>query len=426
MTLAEPLVFNPLDPNFRVNPYPLYRRLLSEAPVFQTAFGVPAFSRYEDCITILKDHKHFTSDDRKSPFYGVQREAFTTALGEFADQIDENERPFLFLDPPDHTRLRRLVNLAFTPRAIEALRPRIQQIVDELLDAVQARPVHPEEPGADRGESRRMEVIDDLAYPLPVQVICEMLGVPKEDHPEFRGWSQVLVKSLDPDIAVTPVELQARFKAIVESREYFRKLIAERRRDPRDDILSALIAAEEEGDKLSEPELISISRLILIAGHETTVNLIGNGVLQLLRHPDQLAKFAADPSLARGVVEETLRCDPPVQFDGRLCIESTEVAGARIEAGTFVLMLLGAANRDPAKFDDPETYDITRNDDRHLAFGYGIHFCLGAPLARVEGEIALRTLTQRFKNLRLLADPPPYKEMITLRGLESLPVSFDS
>lgn len=410
MTLADPLIFNPLDPAFRVNPYPTYQRLVREAPVFQTAFGIPAFSRYDDCVAILKDHKRFSSDDRKSPLYGVQREALMTALGDFADQIDDRERPFLFMDPPDHSRLRRLVNMAFTPRAIEALRPRIQEIVDELLDAV-------------AGKSE-MEVIGDLAYPLPVQVICEMLGVPKEDHTVFRGWSQVLVKSLDPDIAVQPAELQARFKAIAESREYFKQLIAERRKNPRGDILSALIAAEEEGDKLSEPELISTSRLILIAGHETTVNLIGNAVLQLLRHPEQAAKFIADPSLARGVVEETLRYDPPVQFDGRNCIEDAEVAGHRIEKGQFVLMLLGAANRDPAKFEDPDTYDITRNDDRHLAFGYGIHFCLGAPLARVEGEIALRTLFQRFKNLRLLTENPPYKEMITLRGLEALPVAF--
>jgi cytochrome P450 len=212
-----------------------------------------------------------------------------------------------------------LVNLGFTPRAIEALRPRIQQIVDELLDAVAAK-----------GE---MEVIDDLAYPLPVRVICEMLGVPEEDHPEFRAWSQVLAKSLDPDIGVAPEELQRRMKAIVESKAYFRQLIAKRREDPRDDILSALIAAEEEGDKLSEAELISISRLILIAGHETTVNLIGNGVLQLLRHPDQLAKLQADPAgLARGAVEETLRCDPGATT--RICIESVDIAERASKRGS--------------------------------------------------------------------------------------------
>jgi cytochrome P450 len=269
-----------------------------------------------------------------------------------------------------------------------------------------------------------MEVINDLAYPLPVRVICEMLGVPEEDHPEFSRWSKILVKSLDPDIGVAPEELQRRAKAIVESKDYFRGLIAKRRQDPRDDILSALIAAEEEGDKLDEIELISTSRLILVAGHETTVNLIGNAVLQMLRHPDALALFQSEPPAhARGVTEEVLRCDPPVQFNGRLCTESTEVGGMRIEAGQFVLMLLGAANRDPAKFENPEVFDITRNDDRHLAFGYGIHFCIGAPLARAEGQIALQRMAERFTDWRLLEEPV-YKEMITLRGLDSLRVGF--
>jgi cytochrome P450 len=411
MTLADPIVFNPLDPAFRSDPYPVYRRLLAEAPVYQTVFGVPAFSRYADVVAMLKDHKHFSSDDRKSPLYGVQQDAFSTALGEYEDQIEEADRPFLFMDPPDHTRLRRLVNMAFTPKAVEALRPRIQEIVDESLDAVEAK-----------GE---FEVIGDLAYPLPVRVICEMLGVPEEDHAEFKGWSAVLAKSLDPDIAVTEDELKRRMQAIIESKEYFRGLIAKRREEPRDDILSGLIAAEAEGDKLSEAELISTCRLILIAGHETTVNLIGNGVLQLLRHPEELARFREDPAgLARGVVEEVLRCDPPVQFDGRVCTEATEVAGQRIEPGTFVMMLLGAANRDPEQFEDPDRFDITRNDDRHLAFGYGIHFCLGAALARAEGEIALRSVVERFPEMRLLDENPPYKAQITLRGLESLRVGI--
>ena len=281
------------------------------------------------------------------------------------------------MDPPDHSRLRRLVNLAFTPRAIEAMRPRIQELVDELLDAIEAK-----------GE---LDVIRDLAYPLPVAVICEMLGVPKEDEAQFRTWSRVLASSLDPDIALPPEVIQQRAEAIRDSRAYFRQLIAKRGNEDRGDILSGLMSASAEGDRLSEAELLSTCTLILIAGHETTVNLIGNGVLQLLRHPDQLAGFVAAPELARGVVEEVLRFDPPVQFDGRMCTEETVVGGYKVPYGSFVMLLLGAANRDPAKFVDPDRFDITRNDDRHLAFGYGIHFCLGAPLARVEGEIALRT-----------------------------------
>ncbi len=407
-TIQEPILFNPLDPNFRANPYPIYRRILSEDPVHQTMFGVRAFSRYEDCLAILKDHKHFSSDDRKSPAYGVEDSAFSTA--NVTEEIGDSDRPFLFMDPPDHSRLRRLVNLAFTPRNVEAMRPRVQAIVDELLDDAVAK-----------GE---FDAIRDLAYHLPVKVICEMLGVPPEDEKEFGGWSKVLASSLDPDIAVPAETIEARVEAIKASREYFRRLVAERRKAPRNDILSALIAAEEEGDKLSEQELLSTCTLILIAGHETTVNLIGNGVLQLLRHPEELARFRADPELAISVVEEVLRFDPPVQFDGRVCIEETTIGGTTVATGEFVMQLLGAANRDPSRFPDPDRFDITRNDSGHLAFGYGIHFCLGAPLARLEGAIALRTLTQRFPNLRLLTDNPPYRAQITLRGLESLPVAL--
>jgi cytochrome P450 len=416
MTLAEPLAFNPLDPAFRANPYPIYRRLLEEAPVFDTPFGVPAFSRFDDCIAILKDHRHFSSDDRKSPMYGQNLASAREILGADA-QVSEDDRPFLFMDPPDHSRLRRLVNMAFTPRAIEALRPRIQELVDELLDAVEARP-------ADAEGTRSMDVIGDLAYPLPVAVICEMLGVPKEDEAQFRTWSRVLASSLDPDIAVPPEVIQQRAEAIKDSRAYFRQLIAKRGSEDRGDILSGLMSASAEGDRLSEGELLSTCTLILIAGHETTVNLIGNGVLQLLRHTEELAKFREQPELARSVVEEVLRFDPPVQFDGRMCTEETEVGGYKVPYGSFVMLLLGAANRDPAKFVEPDRFDITRNDDRHLAFGYGIHFCLGAPLARVEGEIALRTLTQRFKEVRLIDENPPYRAQITLRGMESLRVAF--
>ncbi len=412
MTTAQPIIFNPLDQGFRVNPYPVYRRLLEEQPVHVTPFGIPAFARYADCLAILRDHKRFSSDERKSPTYEMERQAVQAALGPEAELIDDADRPFLFFDPPDHSRLRRLVNQAFTPRAVEALRPRIQQIVDGLLDAVAAK--------------GSMDVIADLAYPLPVIVICEMLGVPPEDQSTFRVWSSELARSLDPAITLPPEVLQRRFRAINDSREYFRALVSERRKAPSSDLLSALIAVEEEGDKLTERELLSTCTLLLIAGHETTVNLIANGVLQLLRHPDELTRFAADPSLAPSVVEEVLRFDPPVQFDGRIAIEEVEVGGFRVPQGQFVLLLLGAANRDAEHFPQPDRFDITRNDDRHLAFGYGIHFCLGAPLARLEGQTALRSLVERFSDLRLLSDPPPYKESITLRGPSALPVRFSA
>ncbi len=423
MTTTQPIVFNPIDPAFRANPYPIYERILAEDPVHMTPFGVRAFARHADCLAILRDPKRFSSDDRKSPFYQPISASFQindgprpgrTHDGEHVpaptEGVSDADRPFLFIDPPDHTRLRRLVNHAFSARTVEAMRPRVQEIVDELLDKAEAK--------------GSMDAISELSYPLPVAVICEMLGVPKEDQPIFGVWSEELAKSLDPAIGQPDEVLQRRVKAVQDSREYFRELAAKRRKNPGGDLLSALIAAEEEGDKLSEGELLSTCTLLLIAGHETTVNLIGNGILQLLRHPDELAKFRANPDLAPTVVEEVLRYDPPVQFDGRICIEQAEVAGVTIEPGNFVMQLIGAANRDPSVFPDPSRFDITRGATNHIAFGYGIHFCLGAPLARLEGQITLRSLTQRFSKLHLESNELRYKNQITIRGLAELRVSW--
>jgi cytochrome P450 len=401
MAQAEPITFNPLDPSFRIDPYAVYRRLLAEDPVHETPFGARVFSRYDDCVAILRDHKRWSSDFRNAEFLPIES-IENDMLGE--------ARPFLFLDPPDHTRLRSLVSKAFTPRVVETLRPRIQEIVDGLLDAA-----------ADKGS---LEVIEDLAYPLPVVVICELMGVPADDHAEFRQWSRELARALDPEPFIAPEVMERRRKAINWFDEFFRALIAERRRQPRDDLLSALIEAEEQGDRLTEAELLSTARLILIAGHETTVNLVGNGTLALLRHPQQLRQLRDDPSLARSATEEVLRYDPPVQYTGRIALEEVEVGGAGFRRGQQAVTLIGAANRDPRQFEDPETFDITRGDDRHLAFGFGIHYCLGAPLARVEGEIALSTLVRRFDGLELLVDELQYKENIVLRGLASLPVGF--
>ena len=414
MTTTQPIVFNPLDPAFRANPYPIYERILAEDPVHMTVFGVRAFARHADVLAILRDPKRFSSDDRKSPFYQPISESFAVNRSEPVVQptegVSDADRPFLFMDPPDHTRLRRLVNHAFSAKTVEAMRPRVQEIVDELLDKVEAK--------------GSMEAIADLAYPLPVAVICEMLGVPKEDQPVFGGWSVELAKSLDPAIGQPDDVIARRVKAVQDSRAYFRALAAERRKNPGSDLLSALIAAEDEGDKLSEGELLSTCTLLLIAGHETTVNLIGNGVLQLLRHPDELARFRADPGLAPGVVEEVLRFDPPVQFDGRICVEETEVGGTTVAPGEFVMQLIGAANRDPSVFEEPGRFDITRNSTNHIAFGYGIHFCLGAPLARLEGQIALRSVVQRFPGMRQESEELRYKDQITIRGLAELKVGL--
>ena len=401
MSKAEPVTFNPFDPNFRIDPYSAYRRLRSEDPVHRSPLGALVLSRYADCVAVLKDRR-WSSDVRNAVQPGFEPDL--DVLGD--------ARPFLFLDPPDHTRLRGLVSKAFTPRVVEALRSRIQEIVDDLLDNV-------------AGDGL-LEVIHDVAYPLPVTVISEMLGVPPDDHETFKGWSQDLARSLDPEPVPSPDALDRLKKALDSFDDYFRRLIAERRKSPREDLLSSLIEAEEEGDRLTEVELLATCRLLLVAGHETTVNLIGNGTLALLRHPDQLRKLKDDPSLAGSTVEEVLRYDPPVQLTGRIASEDMEVAGVTVPKGHSVVLLLGAANRDPDQFPNPERFDITRNNDNHLAFGFGIHFCLGGPLARLEGQIALGTLARRFDALELRTEAPEYKENIVLRGLRSLPVAFSA
>jgi len=267
-------------------------------------------------------------------------------------------------------------------------------------------------------------VIEDFAYPTPVRVICEMLGVPAEDHETFKGWSRELARSLDPEEVLPPDVVQRRQAALESFREYFRGLIAQRRAHPEEDLLSALIAAEEQGDTLTEQELLSTCTLLLVAGHETTVNLIANGVLALLRHPDQLDLLRDEPSFARGAVEEVLRYDPPVQMTVRVALEDMAIGGETIKKGQQAIILLASANRDPAQFPDPERFDIRRQDNHHLSFGHGTHFCVGAPLARLEGEIALRTLVRRLEGLQLLTEEPEYKENIVLRGLAALPVGF--
>lgn len=360
--------FNPFDPAFREDPYPIYRALIEGEPLREGMFGLYVVPRYADVVAMLRDPRS-SNDQRNS-------DQFEQLAAQQAPDADAallmQSQPFLFMDPPDHTRLRGLVNKAFTPRVIDELRPRIQQTVDRLVDAALAR--------------GSMDVIEDLAYPLPVRVISEMLGVPPEDHERFKSWSRVLAKSLDFEFSVPAEVMEERMHAGEAFRAYFRELIAERRSAPKDDLLSALIAAEEEGDKLSEEELLSTCVLLLVAGHETTVNLIGNGVLQLIRHPDQAVRLREDPSLIRTAVEEVLRYDPPVQFTARIALDDIALPSGIVPKGKQAVLLLGAANHDPAQFTDPERFDIGREDNRHVAFGMGIHFCLGAPLARVEGQ----------------------------------------
>jgi cytochrome P450 len=393
---SEPVAFNPFLPEVIANPYPMYHRLRQEDPVHLSPLGIWALSRYDDAAMLLRD-----------PRFG--RRGFQQILeSRFGRQ--GLGQSMLFQDPPDHTRLRTLVSKAFTPRVIEGMRGHIQHVVDGLLDTVEA--------------AGRMDVVADLAYPLPVIVICEMVGVPAEDRDKFRDWSYAIARSLDA-IAVPNEELARRANEAQDAlTQYFARLIEERRRAPRADLLSALIAAEEAGDRLSTPELFATGILLFIAGHETTVNLIGNGTLALLKNPDQLQRLRAEPGLIAGAVEELLRYDSPVQRTGRLLYEDVTIDGKTIPKGSIAVALIGAANRDPAHFPDPDRLDITRSDNRHLAFGWGIHFCLGAPLARLEGQIAFGTLLRRFPRLALGAEEVEYRETSTLRGLRALPVTF--
>ncbi len=399
--MSEDILFNPLLPEFHADPYPFYRRLREKEPVHQSPMGFWVLTRYEDCVAVLRDQR-----------FG--REEFQQMLSSvYGDDSEKQQLPrsMLFRDPPDHTRLRALVSKAFTPRMIETMRDHIQEIVDRLLDRVQ--------------DAGRMDVMEDLAYPLPVTVICEMLGVPINDHASIRGWSADIARSLDAiglpsDQGIVERGRTAR-RALAG---YFRRLVPERRARPQQDLLSGLIAAEEQGDKLSQDEVIAMCLLLFIAGHETTVNLIGNGTLALLRHPDQLRKLQADPSLIGNAVEELLRYDSPVQRTARIASVDAEVAGQPMPKGTMVITALGAANRDPAQFPDPDVLDVTRKDPRHISFGFGIHFCLGAPLARVEGQLALGTLLRRLPKLTLAEPQPEWRESSVLRGLKRLDVTF--
>jgi pimeloyl-[acyl-carrier protein] synthase len=393
-------VFNPLMPEFHSNPYPFYRALREEDPVHLSPLGFWVCTRYDDAVMILRD-----------PRFGREGMAKLMEARLGLTQDTSRARDMLFQDPPDHTRLRALVSRAFTPRVVEVMRPHIQEIVDGLLDRVDG--------------ARAMDVIEDLAYPLPVTVICEMLGVPAADQDIFKSWSTDIARSLDAAILPADSDAIPRGRdARLGLADYFRSLIATRRKDPKPDLLSALIAAEEEGNKLSEGELVSTCMLLLIAGHETTVNLIGNGLLALLQHPDQLRALRDDPGLIQTGVEELLRFDGPVQRTGRMTTAEVEIGDKRIPRDAVVVSVIGAANRDPKQFADPDRLDVSRRDNRHIAFGFGIHFCLGAPLARLEGQIALGTLLRRMPKLALVSDVPEWRESSTLRGLKSLPVTF--
>jgi len=390
--------FDPRSPAFRADPYPFYDMLRSFAPVFfWKPWGLWFLSAYEDCAALLRD-------DRLG--HGQMAAGFAPPQQAALWKMQSNW--LLTMNPPDHTRLRGLVQKAFTPRRVAQLRETIQRLTDELLDRVE-----------DKGH---MEVVADLAYPLPVAVICAMLGVPAADQARFHGWSAAIVRSLD--LTEDEAVYNRASVAAAEMTAYFDDLLVDRRARPQSDILSALVAAEEAGDRLTKDELFGTCSLLLVAGHETTVNLIGNGTLALLRHPDQWRRLCEERGLAANAVEELLRYDSPVQLTSRAALRDVTYKGRTLPRGAFVAFLLGAANRDPAQFADPWRLDLGRANPRHLAFGGGIHYCLGAPLARLEGEIAFGTLARRLPNLTLAGPEPTYRDNMTLRGLERLEVGI--
>jgi cytochrome P450 len=408
---GEPLAtgLNPFVPGFFDDPYQQYRELRETDPVHHSPLGLWFLSRWEDCHKVLR-LPGTSVDDRNATM--VRREELTSA---FDARGARRSRSILSMDPPDHTRIRKLVSKAFTPRTVARLEERVAEVADERLAAAATV-------SADEGS---VDLIESLAFPLPFQVIHEMLGMPDSVEAEvLRGLSQTVTQSLDPILAAVHAD------EIAEAGEQLFGIIGEaitwKRDHLDDDLLSALVLAEEEGSHLSDDELIDNVTLLYLAGHETTVNLIGNGLLALLRHPDQAAVLRSDPSLDNGAIEELLRYDSPVQFSRRIALEPFEVAGQAVEVGEIVMTGLGAANRDPAKFGPTaEQLDVTRADaHHHISFGSGVHHCLGAALARLEGRTTIPRVLRRFPDAELATDTIEWNGRIVLRGVKHLPVTL--
>lgn len=395
-----------LDLSAKANPYPTFSLLRTQDPIHaikledgQTAWFL---TRYEDVLAVLKDQR-FIKDHRKL----LTPEQLELSQGNIGAMMNMH---MLSFDPPDHTRLRALVNLSFTPRLVEQWRERIQVITDELIDAMQEQ------------QGSEIDLIDAFAFPLPIIVITEMLGVPSEDRLKFRAWSNALLDGLNDPTSFEHIQMQ-----MFEFAMYLHNLIETKRQQETDDLVNRLIQVESDGDKLNELELISMIFLLLVAGHETTVNLISNGTLALLQRPDQKRLLQDDPTLIKNAVEEFLRFHSPVaRSTSRWAGEDLEFGGKEMRRGDVVEMSLAAANHDPALFAEPDELDITRKENHHLAFGHGIHFCLGAPLARLEGQIAIGTLLHRLPDLRLAVEPEQlvWRPSPLLFGLSKLPIVF--
>jgi len=399
--------YDPRRPEVIANPFPIFAELRERDPVhWSEVLGGWVLTRYRDVRQALNDPRF--SADRITPFRDHLERDARAQVGELLKTLGMWA---VFNDPPAHTRRRGLLNKAFTPRAVMALRPMIERIVAHLISRVAAR-----------GE---MDLIAAFAYPLPASVIAGMIGVPIEDLDRFRTWSDEIAAFVGSALA-TPDKRERGERGVREMSAYFRGIIAEHRKQPKDDILSALLAVEEAGSGLSEDELVASCILLLFAGHETTTNLIGNGMLALLRHPEAQAALGRDGGLAASAVEEMLRYDGPTQAMTRIALEDLRLDEATplIRMGDRVFALLNAANRDPRVFADPDRFDVTRGDSRHLSFGFGVHFCLGAPLARLEGQIAVKALVESLPALALAVDEPDWSDSLVLRGVKALPVRF--
>lgn len=408
-----PFDFNPYDSNVMADPYPAYKILQAEDPVhYSTALRSWILTRYDDVRPSLNDPR--LSADRISPYIAHlppgEREKIKT-VGPLL------QKWAVFMDPPDHTRMRKLLNHGFTSTALAEFSPKVEAIVERMIDQLVAKGAQGEE----------VDFINSFAYHLPATVIAVMLGVPESDVEQFRAWSEDLAPFVG-SATDTPDKAGLAERSAQDLTEYFTGIIEARRiRPPAPEdvtVIDHMMAAEEDGDSLSLAELISNAVLLLFAGHETTTNLLGNGLLALIRHPDQLRRFMDEPELSESAVEELLRYDGPVGSLARSVLEDMEIGGKSLKKGQRVYCMVNAANRDPRQFDDPDGLDIGRPNNRHIAFGYGIHFCVGAPLARMEGRFALRAMMQRMKEIELGDTPPVWRDSLVLRGMSSLPIRF--
>ncbi len=401
-------------PAGRANPYPFFERARRKGPLIFIPKHNWIVTRYAEASAILRDSR-FSSDQSTRSLRPGWDEYWREFTKKYPERPVRLTNTMIFKDGGDHQRLRGLVSKAFTPRVIEGLRDRVQALANELLEGVEAR--------------GHMDLIADYAYPLPVTIICELLGIPVEDREDFRQWTAQAARSLDPARSKKADEMIRAGRDAAEAfGSYFTSLVESRRSRPQDDLVTGLINAQEGDDRLATDELLSTFVLLLVAGHVTTTNLIGNGVLSLLRNPDELAKLRADlgPESMRLAVEELLRYEPPVAGVVRIATDDIPFAGTVIPKGHDVIVLISSANRDPAQFPDPDRLDIRRSDNRHLTFSGGPHFCLGAPLARLEGQIAIETLLRRFASIELETDEPEWRETFTMRALKQLPLSLSA